>query len=670
MAKKKLAWFLICAVLISGYGCKTTAFAEGEQIVGTEETQEGQETQEIMVLDESNAEGSDTEELNVGIQYQAHSAKIGWQTAVENGAIAGTTGRSLAMQAIKINLTNLPEQYQADSGVKYAMHVQTYGWQTAVANGDVAGTVGQSKRGEAITIELTGSIAAKYDVYYRVHSQTYGWMGWAKNGEKAGTIGYAKRIEAIEIQLVKKGGAAPEGTGSAYAYPRLQYQTHVQNYGWMSTVCEGAAAGTTGMSKRLEAIKIQLPDAEYEGGIQYRVYTQTYGWQDWKANGAIAGTVGESKRIEAVEIALTGELANHYDVYYSLHLSKIGWTDYAVNGETAGSTDLAKRVEAIKIELVKKGESTNLATSGVKYIKGYPESALYYSGTVEGIGATGNVLQGGTLGTVGESKGLQTIILSLDRTDAAMPNGMIQYATHVASVGWTNWVEQGTASGSADGTKNIEAVKITLSGDIANYYDVYYRAQVQKYGWLGWAKNGQAAGTTTCGYRMEALQVKLVPKDASKPGANANYYTESKKYSGPDAGMAVRADMYSSVTPYIIMVDRSTCRLGIYQGWQGNWNCVQYWACAVGASSTPTVSGEFTVGSRGYYFNSGAYRCYWWTQFYGDYLFHSVLYNHGTRLMDGRLGMAISHGCIRLDINNAKWIYDTIPAGTKVVVYN
>ena len=38
--------------------------------------------------------------------------------------------------------------------------------------------------------------------------------------------------------------------------------------------------------------------------------------------------------------------------------------------------------------------------------------------------------------------------------------------------------------------------------------------------------------------------------------------------------------------------------------------------------------------------------------------------------MDGRVGMALSHGCVRLEIQNAKWIYDTIPSGSTVVVYH
>ena len=135
--------------------------------------------------------------------------------------------------------------------------------------------------------------------------------------------------------------------------------------------------------------------------------------------------------------------------------------------------------------------------------------------------------------------------------------------------------------------------------------------------------------------------------------------------------MILRSNLYSSSTPFLILVNRTTHKVGIFQGWTGNWRLLQYWDCSDGKASTPTVEGIFKVGSRGYYFYSGDAICYWWTQFYGDYLFHSVLYNrYNGSLMDGRLGMGLSHGCVRMDINNAKWIYDTIPSGSTVVVYH
>lgn len=134
------------------------------------------------------------------------------------------------------------------------------------------------------------------------------------------------------------------------------------------------------------------------------------------------------------------------------------------------------------------------------------------------------------------------------------------------------------------------------------------------------------------------------------------------------AMMTAKAQAYASNTNYLILVNRATCRVGIFNGRLGAWNMSKFWQCAPGAAATPTVSGTFKVQSKGYYFDSGSARCYWYTQFYGNYLFHSVLYNkRNGSLMDGRVGIPLSHGCVRLEIQNAKWIYDNIPAGTKVV---
>ena len=129
------------------------------------------------------------------------------------------------------------------------------------------------------------------------------------------------------------------------------------------------------------------------------------------------------------------------------------------------------------------------------------------------------------------------------------------------------------------------------------------------------------------------------------------------------------AQGYSSATNYLILVDTQNCRVGIYYGRYGAWAPVKEFICSPGAPSTPTVKGEFTVQNKGYVFGNG-YSCYYYTQFYSDYLFHSVLYYQNTsRIMDGRLGQRLSHGCVRLAIENAKWIYDNVPRGSKVVIW-
>ena len=49
-------------------------------------------------------------------------------------------------------------------------------------------------------------------------------------------------------------------------------------------------------------------------------------------------------------------------------------------------------------------------------------------------------------------------------------------------------------------------------------------------------------------------------------------------------------------------------------------------------------------------------------------LFHSIIYNLDGSIRDGRLGMKLSDGCIRLAKVNAKWIYDNVPAGSTVYI--
>ena len=83
---------------------------------------------------------------------------------------------------------------------------------------------------------------------------------------------------------------------------------------------------------------------------------QTYGWQDWVSDGSPSGTTGESKRLEAIQIKLTGTLADNFDVYYRVHSQTYGWLGWAKNGESAGTEGLYKRLEAIQIMIVLKGQ--------------------------------------------------------------------------------------------------------------------------------------------------------------------------------------------------------------------------------------------------------------------------------------------------------------------------
>ncbi|HFK9570499.1 TPA: C39 family peptidase [Enterococcus faecalis] len=304
------------------------------------------------------------EEKVPDINYQTHIQDIGWQGVVKNGEISGTSRRSLRLEGIKMNISNS----DLAGSVEYSTHVQEIGWQGYVKDNQLSGTSGKSLRLEAIQIRLTGEIANAYDVYYRVHIEDKGWLNWAKNSEFAGSQSAAKRLEAIQIKLVKKGEAAPEGSGKAFLIgneakrpdeikPTVNYQTHVQEIGWQGFVRNGESAGTSGKKLRLEAIKINLSDAALAGNIEYSTHVQSIGWQEKKKNGELSGTSGKKLRLEAIKINLSGDVSRYYDVYYRVHIQDKGWLNWAANGAPSGSQSASKRLEAIQIKIVRKGET-------------------------------------------------------------------------------------------------------------------------------------------------------------------------------------------------------------------------------------------------------------------------------------------------------------------------
>jgi len=138
---------------------------------------------------------------------------------------------------------------------------------------------------------------------------------------------------------------------------------------------------------------------------------------------------------------------------------------------------------------------------------------------------------------------------------------------------------------------------------------------------------------------------------------------------GGNYAMWAKAQDYTSSTNYLILINCSDHLVGVYYGGYMNWTCIQMYSCGNGKDSTPTIKGSFTVSGKGYSFGSG-YTCYFYTQFCGNYLLHSILYYQNSwTVMDGRLGMGVSHGCVRLATENAEWIYDNIPLGTRVISY-
>ena len=294
----------------------------------------------------------------------------------------------------------------------------------------------------------------------------------------------------------------------------VMYRTHVQSIGWQDFVQDGKMSGTSGQSKRLEGIIIQV-SSKLNGSIEYQTHVQSIGWQDWKSNGAMSGTSGQSKRLEAIRIRLTGEIANKYDIYYRVHCQSYGWLGWAKNGEASGSEGFSKRLEGIEICLVKKGGNAPGTTNNA-----FVRKSISYRTHVQDYGWQGYVYDGQQSGTSGQSKRLEGINIKLSPS----LNGNVVYRTHVQSYGWQDWKSNDAMSGTSGQSKRLEAIQIKLTGQAANEYDVYYRVHCQNFGWLGWAKNGESSGSEGYSRRLEAIQICLVPKGQKAPGNTNNKF--------------------------------------------------------------------------------------------------------------------------------------------------
>ncbi|MFZ6625784.1 C39 family peptidase [Vagococcus fluvialis] len=463
-------------------------------------------------------EKKSVKEEKINLKYSAHVQNIGWQDFVNNGEMAGTVGRNLAVEGMKINLENV----NLKGNIEYKAHVQDIGWQDWVKNGEVAGTVGRNLPSEAYQIRLTEELAENYDIYYRIHATNVGWLDWAKNGEAAGTEGFAYKIQAIEIRILEKGEKAPGSMSRPYVKKAsIDYQTYVNGAGWQDWKKDGKTSGTTGKDKGIEGLKVNIQDLTSNGSVEYKSHVAGFGWQDWVSDSATSGDPGKDLSIEAVQIRLTGELAQTYNIFYRVHSSNVGWLDWAKNGQSAGTQGMAFKIEAVEIKLVPKYDPINLSTKK-PFIK---RENVIYETHVKNKGWQLPVRDTQVSGTTGQNLWVEGLKLKVENQQTP---GSIQYRSHVREIGWQNWVSDYQLAGTVGRALPTEAFQIKLTGDLAKYYDIYYRVHSQNLGWLGWARNGQSAGSAGYAYHIEAVEIQLNPKGAVPPGPLGNSFVERK----------------------------------------------------------------------------------------------------------------------------------------------
>ena len=496
------------------YSVNAAGSSEDEDFVLNDE-QQGAEVEQSTVPDNdspssvssesaSNATDSPKPENDVSavfgsVSYQTHVQDIGWQTPVSNGMTAGTTGRAKRVEALKINLLSQDGTPLGSDSISVQSHISGIGWESQpVGNGQTSGTVGQSRAIEAIKLSLSSGLSESYDIWYRVHSANVGWLGWASNGEPAGTQGYAYQVEAIQIKVLPKNAQDAPARGDAFRDhsqepPTVSYRSHVSNVGWMGVVANGKTSGVIDSTNAIEGLSLSVNWYGHGGSISSRAHVSGIGWQSWSSG--TVGTTGQSRSIEAVQFKLNDEISATYDIWYRVYAPKLGgWLGWTSNGSPAGSVGKGAAIQGIQVLLVEKGGSA-------------PGDTLnHFIGATDVLSGSSYSLNGNSLGTVqgktilmGSESGsepLTSLSISFDNQETS---GSIGYSGCYEFNGWSGVVSDGAALTSKYDGRVLKAVRLTLTGDLSNAYDVWYRCFDSKKGWLGWACNGADAGATIPG---------------------------------------------------------------------------------------------------------------------------------------------------------------------------
>ncbi|MEA4805065.1 hypothetical protein [Acetobacterium wieringae] len=140
-----------------------------------------------------------------------------------------------------------------------------------------------------------------------------------------------------------------------------------------------------------------------------------------------------------------------------------------------------------------------------------------------------NYVNGGTMsGTEGKSYRLEGIKIKLDSQGYDLG---ISYQTHIQNIGWEadttrGWKADDGMSGTEGLSYRLEAIQIKLTGADADKFDIYYQVHAQNIGWMGWAKNGESAGTAGYGYRLEGIRIQILPKGTAAPGSTENAFNQ------------------------------------------------------------------------------------------------------------------------------------------------
>lgn len=94
----------------------------------------------------------------------------------------------------------------------------------------------------------------------------------------------------------------------------------------------------------------------------------------------------------------------------------------------------------------------------------------------------------------------------------------------------------------------------------------------------------------------------------------------------------------------------------------------------IGNPDTETPLGTFYLQSKGEYFFSNKYQegGRYYIKFFSNYLIHSIPVDKKGNIIEeekDKIGIPVSHGCIRISMKDSKWVYDNVPQESKIMIH-
>lgn len=132
----------------------------------------------------------------------------------------------------------------------------------------------------------------------------------------------------------------------------------------------------------------------------------------------------------------------------------------------------------------------------------------------------------------------------------------------------------------------------------------------------------------------------------------------------------VNSQVKNKKSNYFIWVDLTRLSIYLMKKVNNEYTLIKTIDCSAGAESTPTLRGYFKIKAKVYKFYNTKYRAgaMYGLVYYGNYMIHSVSIDQKGKIIDNSIIRRVSHGCIRISMSDAKYLYNNIPVGSVVWV--